>query len=54
MKIIVVFDFQEIQDPDSIQADHILEMMHPLVKEWSADIDGCHVYIDDVIGEQTA
>lgn len=51
MRVIVVFEFPDIKDPNSRQADDVVDTLTQLTAEWSADIENCQVYVDDVEGD---
>ena len=50
MKVIVVFDFPEVADPNSEDADFIVQTITDKTVEWSNELGG-HAYVDDAQGE---
>jgi hypothetical protein len=50
MKITIIFDYPEVIDPNSLEADNIVEQISELTTRWSDDL-GATVYVDQVEGE---
>jgi hypothetical protein len=51
MKVVIVFEYPEVIDPNSSEADAIVEHLSELTTRWSDDLDAT-VYVDEVEGEQ--
>ena len=51
MKVLVSFEFPDIREVNSRTVDRIVDMFNELTQEWQNDMEGCYVYIDDVITE---
>jgi hypothetical protein len=51
MKVVIVFEYSEVIDPNSSEADAIVEHLSKLTAKWSDDL-GATVYVDEVEGEQ--
>ena len=51
MKVRVVFDFPNIKDPNSEEADETIEILQDELK-WFSENNALDWYIDDATGEQ--
>jgi 5'-3' exonuclease len=51
LKVVIVFEYSEVIDPNSSEADAIVEHLSELTTRWSDDL-GATVYVDEVEGEQ--
>lgn len=48
MQVTVIFNFPDITDPDSPEADEVVEMLTEATTEWAADFKAAYTYVDDV------
>ena len=51
MKVVVIFDFKDITDPNSMSADWVISYLTRMTKDFTSDVPNCEAYIDDAFYE---
>lgn len=47
IQVIVIFEFPDINDPDSAEADHVVEVITRMTSDMSHHMN-CDAYVDEV------
>jgi len=52
MKVLVVFEFDDITDVDGSEADKAIELINQSCFRWDTEVGATRVYIEDAIKEE--
>lgn len=51
MKVVVIFEFDEITDVDGTEADHAIGLINHSCNRWDTEVNASRVYIDNAYQE---
>lgn len=53
MKVVVVFDYDDVSDPNGSEADSIIELINQACNRWDTEVGATRVYIEEAMQEET-
>lgn len=53
MKVVVMFEYDDVSDPNGVEADAVIELINQACNRWDSEVGATRVYIDEAVQEET-